>query len=69
MRKALSHNPPVTVTLSIAAGFTGRVLVEMENGEVKAWFPLSRREYVGTLPAFLDLARTAGWQIIPPAQV
>ncbi|EGT5683802.1 hypothetical protein ACI49Z_000109 [Cronobacter turicensis] len=69
MRKALSQNPPVTVTLSIAAGFTGRVLVEMENGEVKAQFPLNRREYFGTLPAFLDLARAAGWQVIPPAQV
>ncbi|EOL8965470.1 hypothetical protein QMS86_16340 [Cronobacter dublinensis] len=69
MRKSLSRHAPVTVTFSIAAGFTGRVLIEMENGEVKAHFPLNRREYFGTLPAFLDLARAAGWQVIPPAQV
>lgn len=69
MRKALSQNPLVTVTLSIAAGFTCRVLVEMENSEVEAQFPLNRRDYFGTVPTFLDLARAAGWQVIPPAQV
>ncbi|QDL34656.1 hypothetical protein [Serratia liquefaciens] len=56
----------VTVDLNIKAGFTGMVVVQMENGVEKAQFPLRRGEFFGSLESFLNAAHTAGYQVIPP---
>ncbi|WP_260524133.1 hypothetical protein [Serratia sp. PL7] len=57
----------VTVDLNIKAGFTGMMIVQMENGVEKAQFPLRRGEFFGSLEDFLNTARMVGYQIIPPA--
>lgn len=57
----------VTVALNIKAGFTGMMVVQMENGAEKAHYPLRSNEFTGSLESFLSAARMAGYQVIPPA--
>jgi len=56
----------VTVSLNIKAGFTGMMIVQLENGIEQAQFPLRRGEFFGSLDSFLNNARAAGYQVIPP---
>ncbi|VEA68203.1 Uncharacterised protein [Serratia plymuthica] len=57
----------VTVSLNIKAGFSGMVLVQMENGAEKGHYPLRSNEFTGSLESFLNAASIAGYQVIPPA--
>jgi hypothetical protein len=63
-----SKAPTITVTvdLNIKAGFTGMMIVQMENGVEKAQFSLKGREFFGSLESFLDVARATGYQVIMP---
>lgn len=56
----------VPVSLNVKSGFTGFVVVQLDNGQEKAQFPLRRGELFGSLESFLDSARMAGYQVIPP---
>lgn len=57
----------VPVSLSVNSGFTGWVVVKLENGAEKAQFPLKPGEFFGSLDSFIEAARVAGYQVIPPA--
>lgn len=57
----------VPVSLSVKPGFTGMVVVRLENGIEKAQFPLRSGEFIGSLESFIDAVKTAGYQVIPPA--
>ena len=58
----------VTVDLNIKTGFTGMMIVQLENGIEQAQFPLRRGEFFGSLESFLNNARAAGYQVIPPVR-
>ncbi|WP_208952522.1 hypothetical protein [Rahnella sp. ChDrAdgB13] len=64
------HNAQTTVTatLHISPDFTGRVLVNLINGKVQCDRRLRDEEHVSSLFSFLELAESAGFQVIPPAQ-
>ncbi|HDY8465462.1 TPA: hypothetical protein RRH03_001512 [Klebsiella pneumoniae] len=49
--------------------FTGRVLLTFENGRIVKERTLFSDEEVSSLNAFFDLARLAGFIIIPPDSV
>ncbi|WP_208950990.1 hypothetical protein [Rahnella sp. ChDrAdgB13] len=57
----------VTVDLNIKAGFTGMMIVQMENGVEKGHYPLRSNEFTGSLESFLNAAGMAGYLVIPPA--
>lgn len=67
MRKRNQDLTTIPVSLSVKSGFTGLVVVRMEKGQETAQFPLRKNEFFGTLESFLDAARMAGYQVIPPA--
>lgn len=67
MRKRTQDLIAVPVSLSVKSGFTGLVVVKLENGAEKAHFPLKPGEFFGSLESFIDAARVAGYQVIPPA--
>ncbi|VEA69344.1 Uncharacterised protein [Serratia plymuthica] len=57
----------VTVSLNINAGFTGMMVVQMDNGAEKGHYPLRSNEFTGSLESFLNAASMAGYLVIPPA--
>ena len=61
-----SHHAAFTM-LKVPPDFSGRVLISLVNGEVESELRLSDREHVATLNAFLEIALSAGYQVIPPA--
>lgn len=66
MRK---QSPSLTATLHVGPNFTGRVLVYVENGVIKADAPVTEEYAVCTVEAFIDLAKQAGWQVSPVSEV
>lgn len=58
-------NTLLNVNLHVAPGFTGTVIVHLKNGRLVCDYPLVNGEYVATLPAFLEMARRAGWSVKP----
>ncbi len=56
--------PAITASLHSRPDFTGRVLLHVENGTVLSERCLSADEHVATLPAFVELARLAGWRVL-----
>lgn len=58
--------PTITTTLNVTPDFTGRVLVYVENGSATSNRRLPEDDFVAGLNTFLDLARKAGWSVIPP---
>lgn len=58
-------NTLLNVNLHVAPGFTGTVIVHLKNGCLVCDYPLVNGEYVATLPAFLEMARRAGWSVKP----
>lgn len=67
MNKAIKvKNTVVPINLNVKPGFTGLVVVKLVNGEEKAQFPLKPNEFFGSLESFLNDARLAGYQVIPP---
>ncbi|CAI2022745.1 MULTISPECIES: hypothetical protein [Serratia] len=65
--KRKTHSITVTVNLNIKEGFTGMVVVQMDNGSEKGHYPLRGNEFTGSLESFLNTASIAGYQVIPPA--
>jgi hypothetical protein len=55
------------VSLNLNAGFTGMMVVQMDNGAEKRHYPLRSNEFTGSLESFLNTASMAGYQVIPPA--
>lgn len=58
-------NTVLNVNLHVAPGFTGTVVVHLKKGRHVCDYPLVNGEYVATLPAFLEMARRAGWSVKP----
>lgn len=58
--------PPPMVQLSCEPGFTGRVVIELKDGEFVKQYPLREEETFCSLEAFLELAQEAGWVVAPP---
>ncbi len=56
--------PTITAPLHLCPDFTGRVLLHVENGTVLSERCLAANEHVATLPAFVELARLAGWRVL-----
>ena len=67
-RGVLIPAPPPLVQLSIEPGFTGRVVIELEDGEYIKQYPLRETETFCSLEAFLELAQEAGWVVTPPTR-
>jgi hypothetical protein len=68
MRNKTYHKQTVvSVSLIVPEGFAGFAVVRFEKGQEKAQFPLRPGEFFGSLDSFLDAARVAGYQVIPPA--
>lgn len=65
-RGVLIPAPPPMVQLSCEPGFTGRVVIELKNGEFVRQYPLREKDMFCSLEAFLDLAQEAGYQVIAP---
>lgn len=65
-RGVLIPAPPPIVQLSCEPGFTGRVVVELKDGEFVKQYPVREKETFCSLEAFLELAQEAGYQVIPP---
>ncbi|WP_233967576.1 hypothetical protein [Pectobacterium polaris] len=57
--------PTITATLQVTPDFTGRVLVYVNNGEVERDMPLSDDQIALTVDGFIELAKRAGWHVIP----
>lgn len=51
------------VNLHVGAGFTGTVVVHLEEGKYVCDYPLVNGEVIATLPSFLEIARRAGWSV------
>lgn len=60
----MSKNKPIHYR-----NFTGRILLTLENGRVVSERTISASEHLASLNAFFDLARLAGFTIIPPDSV
>lgn len=58
-------NSVLNVNLHVAPGFTGTVIVHLKEGHHVCDYPLVHGEHVATLPAFLEMARNAGWSVTP----
>lgn len=58
-------NTVLNVNLHVAPSFTGTVIVHLKEGRQVCDYPLVNGEYVATLPAFLEMARNAGWSVTP----
>lgn len=67
MPKYNQDKTTVPVSLNVKTGFTGLMVVKLENGAEKAQFPLKPGEIFGSLDSFIEAARVAGYQVIPPA--
>ena len=67
-RGVLITAPPPMVQLSCEPGFTGRVVIELEDGEFVKQYPLRKEETFCSPEAFLELAQEAGYQVIAPAR-
>ncbi|WP_226052959.1 hypothetical protein [Dickeya chrysanthemi] len=60
--------PTLNATLNVSPDFTGRVLVYVENGRATNDRQLFDDEHVACLDTFLELARRAGWHVVPPGE-
>jgi len=68
MRNKAHHKQTVvSVSLIVPERFTGFAVVRFEKGQEKAQFLLRHGEFFGSLDSFIDAARVAGYQVIPPA--
>ncbi|HCB1048065.1 TPA: hypothetical protein MYN28_004786 [Klebsiella pneumoniae] len=65
-RGALIPAPPSMVQLRCEPGFSGRVVIELKDGEFVKQYPLRKEETFCSLEAFLELAQEAGYQVIAP---
>ena len=66
MRKNNQDKITAPVSLRVKSGFTGMVVVKMENGTEKAQITLRGDEFFGSLDSFIESAKIAGYQVIPP---
>ncbi|MEI7383254.1 hypothetical protein [Pectobacterium versatile] len=57
--------PTITATLHVAPDFTGRVLVYVKNGEPECDMPLLDDQVALTVDGFIELAKRAGWRVLP----
>ncbi|WP_337262930.1 MULTISPECIES: hypothetical protein [unclassified Serratia (in: enterobacteria)] len=57
--------PKVTIEIPTPLDFTGRIIVNLENGKLKCWHQPRPDEFTGTLEVFMELAKQAGWSITP----
>lgn len=57
----------VPVLINVKPDFTGFVVVSLESGTEKTQFPLRENEFFGSVGDFIEIARSAGYQVIPPA--
>ncbi|EOV6208087.1 hypothetical protein ACN94J_005781 [Klebsiella pneumoniae] len=64
-RGALIPAPPPMVQLNCEPGFSGRVVIELKDGEFVRQYPLREKDMFCSLQAFLDLAQEAGWVVTP----
>lgn len=65
-RGVLIPAPPPMVQLRCEPGFTGRIVIELEDGEFVKQYPLRKEETFCSLEAFLAPAQEAGYQVIAP---
>lgn len=56
---------PPLVNLQVEPGFSGRVLLQVENGDVTSQMQLPADCMVGNLNMLVDAAKRAGWSVSP----
>lgn len=61
----LNQTPVLNIALHVAPGFSGRVLLYIENGVVKGDTPLMADEIIGTPTLFNQLLERAGYRVTP----
>ncbi|MEG0870358.1 MAG: hypothetical protein RSG77_25430 [Hafnia sp.] len=57
--------PVLNIDLHVAAEFSGRVLLYIENGVVKSDTPLMADEIIGTPTLFEQILERAGYRLTP----
>lgn len=60
-----SRMPLLKIDLHVSPNFSGRILLYIENGLVKAESPLMADEIIGTPTLFNQLLERAGYRIAP----
>lgn len=58
--------PVLPVELHVLPDFTGRVVLYIENGRVKADRRLSDDEHICAIDTFIEMAREMGWPLQEP---
>jgi len=61
----LNQIPVLKVALHVAPEFSGRVLLYIENGMVKADAPLQPDEIIGSAALFGEILERAGYRLTP----
>lgn len=57
--------PVLNIDLHVAAEFSGRVLLYIENGVLKADKPLQEDEIIGSAELFEQILERAGYRLTP----
>ncbi|MDT7353292.1 hypothetical protein RQN31_02425 [Citrobacter freundii] len=57
--------PLINVDLHISPGFSGRIMLYVENGLVKSEIPLLPEEIIGTPVLFDHILERAGYRVTP----
>lgn len=58
--------PVLPVELRVSPDFTGRVVLYIENGRVKADRRLRDEEHICAIDTFIEMAREMGWPLQEP---
>lgn len=58
--------PKLTIEIPALPDFTGRIIVNLEDGKLKCWYQPRPDELTASLAVFLEIAQKAGWKVTPP---
>ena len=60
--------PKLTIEIAALPDFTGRIIVNLEDGKLKSWYQPRPDELTANLKVFMELAKRAGWKVTPPEE-
>lgn len=60
--------PELTIKMPVATDYTGQIVVHIENGELKAFYPRRPGEIIASIDSFIELLRQAGWKVSTPEE-
>lgn len=60
--------PKLIIEIPASPDFTGRLVINLENGKLKCWQQPRPDEFTGTIEVFVELAKQAGWVVTLPKE-